>query len=199
MTVIYSHARLEDPKTVGVSGETLTAPRIFLSNVGARPVIPDLPGLADIDYLTSTSIIHLDNAADSIWPLSAAAISAWSSRRCTAASVAAVTVIEHGPKLASREDEDISDAIADILRSEGIDVHADVKDLPSPERRRACDRRPPTPTTIEASHVLIAIGRTAEHRRPRPRSPPAWHTDKRGYITVDDRLATNVEGIWALG
>ncbi|MBB3660313.1 pyruvate/2-oxoglutarate dehydrogenase complex dihydrolipoamide dehydrogenase (E3) component [Rhizobium sp. BK650] len=195
MTVISGHARFTAPKEVLVNGETLTAPKIFL-NVGARPVIPDMPGLADIDFLTSTGIIHLDSLPKHLTIIGGSYIGlefAQMYRRFGSH----VTVIERGPKLASHEDEDISDAIADILISEGIRIHTDVKDI-----RFAKSANGTTVTidseTIEASHVLVATGRTP-NTDDLGLDAAGVVTDKHGYIPVDDRLSTNVEGIWALG
>ncbi|ULR42697.1 FAD-containing oxidoreductase [Rhizobium sp. K102] len=195
MSVIYGHARFEGPKTVSVNGETLSAPRIFL-NVGARPVIPELPGIDDIDYFTSTSIIHLDTLPRHLAVIGGSYIGlefAQMYRRFGAE----VSVIEHGPKLASREDEDISDAIAEILRSEGIGVHTDAKDIGFARNGDGVSVTAGS-ATIDASHVLIATGRTP-NTDDLGLDAAGVATDKRGYITVDDKLATNVEGIFALG
>ncbi|ANL74874.1 mercuric reductase protein (plasmid) [Rhizobium phaseoli] len=195
MSVIYGHAHFEGPKTVSVNGETLTAPRIFL-NVGARPVIPDLPGIDDIDYLTSTSIIHLDTLPRHLAVIGGSYIGlefAQMYRRFGAE----VSVIEHGPKLASREDEDISDAIAEILRSEGIDVHTDAGNIALAVNGNGVSVTAGA-ATIDASHVLIATGRKP-NTDDLGLDAAGVATDKRGYITVDDKLATNVEGIFALG
>ncbi|CAN7576628.1 FAD-containing oxidoreductase [Rhizobium sp. LjRoot258] len=197
ITVIYGHARFEDAHTVTVNGETLTAPKIFL-NVGARPIIPDMPGIDEIDYLTSTSIIHLDTLPRHLAVIGGSYISlefAQMYRRFGAD----VTVIERGPKLASREDADISDAIADILRSEGIGVHTDADGIGFSKTANGIsvsigNGQPP----IEASHVLIATGRTP-NTDDLGLDKAGVVTNQRGYITVDDKLATNVEGIWALG
>ncbi|RFB84724.1 mercuric reductase [Rhizobium leguminosarum bv. trifolii] len=195
MSVIYGHARFEGPRTVSVNGETLTAPRIFL-NVGARPVIPELPGIADVDYLTSTSIIHLDTLPRHLAVIGGSYIGlefAQMYRRFGAE----VSVIEHGPKLASREDEDISDAIADILRAEGIGVHTDAGNIAFAKNGNGVSVTA-GPAKIDASHVLIATGRKP-NTDDLDLDAAGVATDKRGFITVDDRLATNVEGIWALG
>ncbi|MBB3644270.1 pyruvate/2-oxoglutarate dehydrogenase complex dihydrolipoamide dehydrogenase (E3) component [Rhizobium sp. BK619] len=195
MSVIYGHARFEDPKTISVNGETLTAPRIFL-NVGARPVIPDLPGIHDIDYLTSTSIIQLDTLPRHLAVIGGSYIGlefAQMYRRFGAE----VSVIEHGPKLASREDEDISDAIAEILRAEGIGVHTDAGNIAFAGNGSGVSVTAGA-ATIDASHVLIATGRTP-NTDDLGLDAAGVITDKRGFITVDDRLATNVEGIFALG
>ncbi|ACE93559.1 FAD-containing oxidoreductase [Rhizobium phaseoli] len=195
MSVIYGHAHFEGPNTVSVNGEALTAPRIFL-NVGARPVIPDLPGIDDIDYLTSTSIIHLDTLPRHLAVIGGSYIGlefAQMYRRFGAE----VSVIEHGPKLASREDEDISDAIAEILRSEGIDVHTDAGNIALAVNGNGVSVTAGA-ATIDASHVLIATGRKP-NTDDLGLDAAGVATDKRGYITVDDKLATNVEGIFALG
>ncbi|ANL68392.1 mercuric reductase protein (plasmid) [Rhizobium phaseoli] len=195
MSVIYGHAHFGGPNTVSVNGETLTAPRIFL-NVGARPVIPDLPGIDDIDYLTSTSIIHLDTLPRHLAVIGGSYIGlefAQMYRRFGAE----VSVIEHGPKLASREDEDISDAIAEILRSEGIDVHTDAGNIALAGNGNGVSVTAGA-ATIDASHVLIATGRKP-NTDDLGLDAAGVVTDKRGYITVDDKLATNVEGIFALG
>lgn len=197
VTVIYGHARFEDKSTVTVNGEKLTAPKIFL-NVGARPTIPDLPGLKDVDHLTSTSIIHLDQLPRHLAVIGGSYIGlefAQMYRRFGAE----VTVIERGPKLASREDADISDAIADILRAEGIAVHTDADGIgfsKSGDGVRVSIGK--GVADIDASHVLVATGRTP-NTDDLELDRAGVATDKRGYVTVDDRLATNVEGIWALG
>jgi pyruvate/2-oxoglutarate dehydrogenase complex dihydrolipoamide dehydrogenase (E3) component len=197
MSVIYGHARFEDARTITVNGERLTAPRIFV-NVGARPAIPDMPGLGDIDYLTSTSIIHLDSLPRHLAVIGGSYIGlefAQMYRRFGAE----VTVIERGRKLASREDGDISDAIADILRAEGIAIHTGADRIGFAKTADGisvmiADGVAP----IEASHVLIATGRIP-NTDDLGLDRAGVATDKRGFITVDDKLATNIDGIWALG
>ncbi|OCJ09126.1 mercuric reductase [Rhizobium sp. AC44/96] len=197
MTVIYGQARFEDARTVAVNGERLTAPRIFL-NVGARPTIPDMPGLSDISYLTSTSIIHLDVLPRHLAVIGGSYIGlefAQMYRRFGAE----VTVIERGPKLAPREDEDVSDAIADILRDEGIGVHTNADGIAFARGSDGISVKVGAGVPdIEVSHVLIATGRTP-NTDDLGLDRAGVATDKRGYITIDDTLATNVDGIWALG
>ncbi|NLS04285.1 FAD-containing oxidoreductase [Rhizobium sp. P32RR-XVIII] len=197
MEVVYGQARFTGPKTIAVNGETLTAPQIFL-NVGARPIIPDFPGVDDIDYLTSTSIIDLDTLPRHLVVVGGSYIGlefAQMYRRFGAE----VTVLERGPKLASREDEDISDAIEDVLRAEGIAVYtnADGIAFAAKDGGIAVTIGSGKPE-IEASHVLIATGR-------KPNTDDLGldvagvAMDASGYISVDDKLMTNVEGIYALG
>ena len=180
---------------MAVGGERMTAPQIFL-NVGARPVIPDFPGLKDVPYLTSTSIIDLDTLPRHLVVIGGSYIGlefAQMYRRFGSQ----VTVIERGPYLASREDEDISEAIAVILRSEGIVIHTAASGLSfgmaGDEIEVGWDGG-----SVLGSHVLVATGR-------RPNTDDLGldaagvAVDQKGFVVVDDRLATNVEGIWALG
>jgi pyruvate/2-oxoglutarate dehydrogenase complex dihydrolipoamide dehydrogenase (E3) component len=157
-----------------------------------------MPGIGSIDYLTSTSIIHLDRLPRHLAVIGGSYIGlefAQMYRRFGAE----VTVIERGPKLASREDADISDAIADILRSEDIAVHTDADGIGFAKTANGIsvsigNGQP----AIEASHVLVATGRTP-NTDDLGLDKAGVATDRRGYITVDDKLATNVEGIFALG
>jgi pyruvate/2-oxoglutarate dehydrogenase complex dihydrolipoamide dehydrogenase (E3) component len=195
MSVIYGQAKFEDPNTVVVNGAPLTASQVFI-NVGARPSIPDYPGLADVPYLTSTSIIQLTEVPSHLVVIGGSYIGlefAQMYRRFGAQ----VTVVERGGHLASREDEDVSDAIADILRAEGITVLTEATGLSF--RRNADDIEVTTNSgTTIASHVLIATGR-------RPNTDDLGleaagvETDEKGFIVVDDKLSTNVSGVWALG
>ena len=197
--VLQGHARFEGPDTVRVGDELLTAPRIFI-NVGGRALVPDLPGIRGVPYLTNTSILALDRSPDHLVVVGGSYIGlefAQMHRRFGAE----VTVVEKAPHLLGREDPDISAAIEDILLREGIKVRtrAECITLAPHERGVAvgleCGEGEPT---IAGSHVLLAVGR-------RPNTDDLGldragvATDARGYITVDDSLATNVSGIWALG
>ncbi|MGV2104158.1 FAD-containing oxidoreductase [Rhizobium sp. 21-4511-3d] len=196
MEVIYGHATFTGARTVEVNGEVLTAPQIFL-NVGARPTIPDFPGLADVDYLTSTSIIQLDILPRHLVVIGGSYIGlefAQMYRRFGAE----VTVIERGPKLASREDEDVSDAIEEIIASEGIAVHTGAENIAFAKAGDGITVSISGKPDIKASHVLVATGRTP-NTGDLGLDKAGVATDKRGFITVDDRLMTNVEGIYALG
>ncbi len=119
-TLLRGHARFTGPKTLSVDGRIIEADKIFL-NVGGRAVVPDIPGLADIDYLTNVGILELDSVPEHLVIIGGSYIAlefAQMYRRFGAR----VTVVEKGPRLASREDEDVSAAIKDILEAEGITV-----------------------------------------------------------------------------
>jgi pyruvate/2-oxoglutarate dehydrogenase complex dihydrolipoamide dehydrogenase (E3) component len=198
-TVITGHARFESADTIRVGDELLTAPKIFL-NVGGRAVVPDMPGVNDISYLTNTSILQLDRVPKHLVVIGGSYIGlefAQMYRRFGAE----VTVVEKNPRLVSREDEDISEAIRDILLAEGITVRTSAECItfkPHPDGIGVgvdCTEGDPE---IVGSDVLLAVGR-------RPNTDDlaldkaGVRLDAKGYIKVDDGLATNVPGIWALG
>ena len=196
-TVIRGHARFEDPRTLRADHRILRADRIFL-NVGGRAVLPDIPGLADVAFLTNVSILELDTLPDHLVILGGSYIAlefAQMYRRFGAR----VTVVERGPRLASREDEDVSTTVREILEAEGIDIVVGAEDVRINKRDNGFELTPGAGCApIAGSHLLLAVGR-------RPNTDDLGleaagvQTDSRGYIGVDDQLRTNVDHIWAMG
>lgn len=199
LTVYQGHARLEAANKVSAGGAELTAERIFL-NVGARPSVPSIPGLSDVPYLTSSTILDLDSVPPHLLVIGGSYVGlefAQIYRRFGAE----VTIIEAMPRLIAREDAEISDAVRAFLEAEGIVVRAGAK-----LREVAGDGNEIIVSgedgagswRIAGSHVLVATGR-------RPNTDDlgldraGLATDPRGYIAVDDQLRTNVKNIWALG
>ncbi|MDS7595200.1 FAD-containing oxidoreductase [Agrobacterium tumefaciens] len=196
-TLIRGHARFENNNTVRVGDELLTAPQIFL-NVGGRAAIPDFPGIDDVSYMTNSDIVMLDRVPEHLVIIGGSYIGlefAQMYRRFGAE----VTVIEKGPRLVAREDAEISEAIRDILEAEGITIHTNAEGIRFRRHRDgvAVHVRADAEEII-GSDVLIAVG-----RRPNTDDLGLDKTgielDTRGYIKVDDHLATNVAGVWALG
>ncbi|BBZ13506.1 FAD-containing oxidoreductase [Mycobacterium branderi] len=196
-TVVRGHACFTDPHTLRVGDQLLHADRIFL-NLGGRAVVPDIAGLSDVDFLTNTSILDLDVLPDHLVIIGGSYIAlefAQMYRRFGAA----VTVVEKGPRLASREDDDVSAAIRTILENEGIDVVVNADGIRITKQGNGFDVTPRNGAKpIAGSHLLVAVG-----RRPNTDDIGLEHagvqTDARGYITVDDGLKTNVDHIWAMG
>jgi pyruvate/2-oxoglutarate dehydrogenase complex dihydrolipoamide dehydrogenase (E3) component len=198
-TFIEGQARLESARTVRVGDQVLSAPRIFL-NVGARARIPAMPGVDDVAYLTNTSMVALDTLPRHLVVVGGSYVGlefAQMYRRFGSE----VTVVEMAPRLISREDDDVSDAIAGILEREGITVRCAAKCISLHKAdggvtvRLDCETGEPSAT---GSHVLLAVGRvpnTSDLGLDRA----GVAVDARGYIVVNDQLSTNVDGIWALG
>ncbi len=201
-TVWKGHARFEAPDRVRLddsASTVLSAPRIFI-NVGGRAVIPNFPGIDRVPYLTNTSILALDRVPEHLAIVGGSYIGlefAQIFRRFGAR----VTVIEKGPRLLGREDPDVCEAIRDIFAREDIAVRTSAECITLTPHARGvavgvrCDEGDPE---VVANDVLLAVGR-------RPNTDDLGlenagvATDARGYIQVDETLATNVAGIWALG
>lgn len=198
-TVYEGHARFNSAKEVSVSDQVLTADRVFI-NVGGRALVPAIPGLNQITYLTNSSMMDLDVLPRHLVVVGGSYVGlefAQIYRRFGSE----VTVIELAPRLIAREDEDVSEAVTTILKREGIDVRVDAKCLSVASRgpdiavTLDCSQ---APDTVVGSHLLLAVGR-------RPNTDDLGldkagvAVDSRGYIEVDDYLKTSAPGIWALG
>ncbi|GAC1408219.1 MAG: FAD-containing oxidoreductase [Burkholderiaceae bacterium] len=199
LTVIEGHARFSSDHAVEVNGRTLCARQIFI-NVGGRAMIPAIPGIAEVDYLTSSSIMALDQLPRHLVIVGGSYVGlefAQMYRRFGSA----VTVVEAGSHLISREDEPVSQAVRSVLEKEGIAFIMDAKDL-----RVSSDGESiivhaevgGSSAAVSGSHLLLAVG-----RMPNTGDLGLEHTgvrcDARGYIAVDDRLCTSVPGVYALG
>lgn len=196
-TLIRGHARFSDPHTIDVDGQLLQADRIYL-NVGGRAVVPEFPGLSDIDYLTNVGILELDSVPEHLVIVGGSYIAlefAQMYRRFGAR----VTVIEKGPRLTSREDEDTSAAIKEILEAEGIDIVVDATGIRFIKRENGFDVIPRDGSApVTGTHLLLAVGRQP-NTDDLGLENAGVHTDARGYVVVDDELRTNVSHIWAMG
>jgi pyruvate/2-oxoglutarate dehydrogenase complex dihydrolipoamide dehydrogenase (E3) component len=199
LELVRGHAAFLGPGLMAVGERRLSAPRIFL-NVGGRPAIPDLPGVKDVAFLTNADLIATDNLPQHLVVIGGSYIGlefAQMFRRFGSR----VSVVEMGPRLIAREDEDVSEEIRSILEAEGIEVRTSATCISLAPHETGvsvgvdCQTGAPS---IQGSHVLLATGR-------RPNTDDLGldkagiATDARGYITVDDQLATTCEGVWALG
>jgi pyruvate/2-oxoglutarate dehydrogenase complex dihydrolipoamide dehydrogenase (E3) component len=199
LTVYEGHGRFESATSVRVGGDLLEAERIIL-NVGGRAVVPDMPGIGEVDYLTSSSMMEVDFLPDHLVIIGGSYIGlefAQMYRRFGSR----VTVVEMGDRLIARDDEDVSAAVKEILEAEGVEVRLNAECVALAKRGNrvavtaSCE---PGPEEVVGSHVLLAVGR-------RPNTDDLGldkagvETDPRGFIMVDDQLRTNVPGVWAIG
>ncbi len=197
--IYRGHARFVAPHAVRVGEEVLEAERIFV-NAGGRAFVPDLPGLDAVSYLTNSGMMEVDVLPEHLIIVGGSYVGlefAQMYRRFGSR----VTVVEMGPRLIAREDEDVSAEIQAILEREGVEIRLNAECIGvarSGERiavRAACASGPPE---VLGSHLLLAVGR-------RPNTDELGldragiATDARGYILVDEQLRTNVPGVWAIG
>jgi pyruvate/2-oxoglutarate dehydrogenase complex dihydrolipoamide dehydrogenase (E3) component len=196
--VYEDHARFLSPREVQAGREVLTSDRIFI-NVGARAAAPRIPGLDQVDYLNNSSMMEIDFLPRHLLVLGGSYIGLEFGQMYRRFG-SEVSIVELAPRLISREDEDVSAAVTDILTREGITVLPGAKCLRIDKQADDIVMTVDCSSTSElrGSHLLIATGR-------RPNTDDLGldcagvERDERGYIVVDDELRTSVPGIWALG
>jgi len=205
LDLLKGAARFTGPEELEVrlsgGGELrLTAENIFI-NVGARPANPPVEGLDSVRTLNSTTIMELDEVPEHLLVLGGGYVGlefAQMFRRFGSE----VTVMERGEQLLSREDADVAEAVAEILRQDGVEVlletQAERAEQTEDGRIRLTIRTPEGESTLEGSHLLAAAGRPPNTDRLNLEAAGV-ETDKRGFVKVNERLETNVPGIWALG
>ncbi len=203
--LIYGKASFSAPKTVNVvlrngTTRTLKAETIIIDS-GAKPRIPDLVGLEQVESLDSTSIMKLKRIPDHLLVLGGGYIAlefAQMFRRFGSQ----VDIIEMGDQLMIREDKDVASAVQDILEEEGITVWLNAKANRVTQNGRddltlsfqIKDKK----HNLKGSHLLIAAGRMPNNRALNLQAAGV-NCDKNGYITVNESLETSTKGIYAAG
>ncbi len=199
VTLLRGHARFTGENSVEVDGRQFEAEQIFI-NVGARARVPEMPGLDDVHYLTNSDIIKLDTLPEHLLIVGGSYIGlefAQVFRRFGAK----VTVVEMQDRLIAREDEDVSNAVQEILEGEGVTIRLKAECIgfePGPTGVRMnvdCDE---DSTPIDGSHVLLAVGRQP-NTDDLGLGDAGVEVDAQGFITVDEKLTTSNPNVWALG
>jgi pyruvate/2-oxoglutarate dehydrogenase complex dihydrolipoamide dehydrogenase (E3) component len=204
LDLVMGEARFTGPKDLEVSlteGETLrlTADEIFI-NVGARPANPPIEGLEGVPALNSTSIMELDEVPEHLLVIGGNYVGlefAQMFRRFGSA----VTIIQRGRQLMGREDADVAEAVAEIMRQDGIEVllAANPQRVEQREEKiRVTVETPDGERAVEGSHLLMAAGRPP-NTDTLGLEAAGVETDARGFVETNDRLETNVPGIYAIG
>jgi len=206
LDLLRGQARFSGPKELEVhlngNGETLelSADDIFI-NVGARPANPPIEGLDGVPALNSTSIMELDELPEHLLVLGGSYVGlefAQMFRRFGSE----VTVVQRGKQLMSREDADVAEAVAEIMRQDGLQVLLEAQ----PQRVEQGDdgevqlmvRTPEGERKLTGSHLLVSAGRPPNTDTLNLEAAGV-ETDKRGFVKVNERLQTNVSGIYAMG
>jgi len=198
ITFYKGTAKFTDKKTVEVKGEKLSAEQIFI-NVGARPLIPE--SFQGVNYLTNQSILEIETLPEHLVIIGGSYIGLEFGQMFRRFG-SNVTIVEKAERIIEGEDEDVSSEIQQILEREGVEfrmqancisatAHADGSIAIQVE----CTKGEPL---IQASHLLLAVGRTP-NTDSMNLSAAGIQTDEKGYIQVNDKLETNIPGIFALG
>lgn len=203
--LMMGEARFTGRKTIAVrlldgNVRHLTAEKIFI-NTGARPSQPKVEGLDDVPTLDSTSIMELNAVPEHLVILGGGYIGLEFGQMFRRFG-SEVTIVQRGPQLLAREDPDVAEEVIKIVREDGVDVFLQseaVKAERSGEHRFTLTiRGPEGDQTVSGSHILLAAGRVPNTDR---LDLPATgvEVDQRGFVKVNERLETNIDGIYALG
>ena len=196
-TVYRGHARFEEVHGIRVGEQRLEAEQIFI-NVGARAFVP--PGFDTVDFMTNSNVMDVDFLPEHLIIIGGSYIGlefAQMYRRFGSE----VTVVDRNSHLISRDDEDISDAVRDIVENEGINIRLEAECITGENQgdqvlvKLECERGD---RAVVGSHLLLAVGRTP-NTQDLGLEKAGIEVDERGYIVVDDQLRTSVPGVWALG
>ena len=197
LEVFEGHARFEDKRVISIGDEKLEADQIFI-NVGGRAI--RLSGFDGIDYLTNTNIMDIDFLPEHLIIIGGSYVGLEFGQMYRRFG-SKVTIIEMGPRLLGREDEDVSAAVLDIFEKEGINIRLNATCISGSKQNgeivvdvdcETGDRQ------VRGSHLLMAVGRQP-NTDDLGLEAAGIETDGRGYVIVDDKLETNVSGIYALG
>lgn len=199
ISVCQGHARFTGPRTVAVGEETLHAGRIFV-DVGGRPSARGIEGADRVPCLDSSGMMDVNSVPEHLVVVGGSYIGLEFGQMYRRFG-SRVTIVEMGPRLIGREDEDVSQEVKAIVEREGIAVRLEAKCLALAPHAQGvavsvrCDEGAPE---VIGTHVLLATGRTP-NTGDLGLDAAGVETDERGYIVVNDRLETSVPGIWALG
>lgn len=193
---VRGHARLVAPRVVEVNGERIAAEHVVL-NVGARPAVPDVRGLAGLPYLTSTSALELTTLPARLVILGAGYIA------CELGQMfrrfgSEVTLVAPSTRLLSREDPEVSDALAGVFRGEGIALELGQRVDRVAFAGGSFELTLADGRSLNGSHLLVATGRT-------PNTADLGcdagnvELDASGHVVVDDRYETSEPGVFAVG
>ncbi|MCI0398375.1 MAG: mercuric reductase, partial [Chloroflexi bacterium] len=192
--------RFTGPHTVAVGGQELASDHIII-NTGARPRLPNIPGLEEVDYLTYRTVLDLTEAPDHLLVLGGSYIGLEFGQMFRRFG-SQVTVVEYNDQLVPREDEDIALALQEALEAEGVRFHLGslVKRITKvPDGLRlTIESGDGHSQTLAGSHLLLAVG-TTPNTSALNLAAAGVETDSQGYLQVNDRLETNIPGIWAIG
>jgi pyruvate/2-oxoglutarate dehydrogenase complex dihydrolipoamide dehydrogenase (E3) component len=205
LSLVFGEASFTGNKTVFIKlkngkKKEITADLIFI-NTGAKTVIPEIEGLKDIDYLTSTTILDLDKVPEHLLIIGGNYIGLEFGQMFKRFG-SKVTILEKGARIVSREDEDVSEELTKIFTDEGITIHNDIEI--SSFKQKTNGKITVTITKdgkkerIKCSHVLIAIGRMPQTELLNLQKTGV-ETGEHGEIKVNNQLETNIPGIYALG
>ncbi len=204
LDLVFGHAEFVNSSTISVSQgkhppRVLTADKFFI-NAGCRPAIPQIPGLKDVPFLNSTSIMELNAVPEHLLVLGGGYIGLEFGQLFRRLG-SRVTIVQSGSSLLTREDPDVAAAVLEILREDGIHVLLDAKVEKAARHGSRVHLKVRTAgkiKSLDGSHLLVATGRVPKTDTLNL-GAAGVSTDSRGFIQVNERLETSARNIYALG
>jgi len=204
LELIFGEARFTAPGSLDVKKSdgaqvALTSGKIFI-NAGCRPAVPKLEGLGGVPFLNSTSIMELDQVPEHLVVLGGGYIGLEFGQMFRRFG-SRVTIVQSGPQLLGREDTDVAEAVLEILREDGIEVLLNAKATRASGSlgsvKLSAESKGGT-AEINGSHLLVATGRVPNTDSLNVQAA-GIAADAKGFIRTNDKLETNVEGVYGLG
>jgi len=190
------HGRFSGPQTVEVNGRTLQSKHIFI-DTGTRARIPDISGIQGVPYLTNRTVMDLEKVPDHLIILGGSYIGLEFGQMFRRFG-SRVTVIDHNERVVSREDPEVSEAVQEALQDEGIRFYLNHTIRAASPTDAGVELTLSDDEVLTGTHLLVAAGRVP-NTDDLGLEAAGVDTDERGFINVNDRLETNVPGIWAIG
>ena len=180
-------------------GEIEIEGELIFINTGCSPSIPDIEGIKETEYLTSTTLLELEEIPKHLIIVGGGYISLELGQMMSRFG-AKVTILERGKTLLPREDDDVCEAITEVFKNEGIEIHtnAEVKTISGKQQKKVTANIKGKSETFTGSHILIASGREPQTKN-LGLTFAGVETDEKGYIKVDEKLKTTAQNIYALG
>ncbi|MGD0525079.1 MAG: mercuric reductase [Polyangiaceae bacterium] len=198
LRLVRAAARFTGPRTLE-AGDARFRGDIVVIDTGARPAVPDIPGLSSVPFLDSTTILNVRQLPEHLVILGGGYIG------CELGQMfrrfgSAVTILARGGHLLGREDADVSAALEDVMRSEGIalELTASIESVRSDGEGGVVLKLGGGGKELAGTHLLVAVGR-------RPNTDELGcdaagvTLDARGFVTTDDGYATSAPGVYAVG
>lgn len=196
VTLYQSWGAFTGPKTIRAGEEEVTADNIYI-NTGTRAVAPPIPGIEDLSWLDSGGVLDLESLPDHLVVIGGGYIGVEFSQIFRRFG-SKVTLLQRDPQLMPNEDQDVAEAIREILEKEGVDVHlnADTEHVSGDDS--GVEIKLKSGYVIQGSHLLMAAGRRPNSDTIDPEQA-GLTLDNRGFISVDDYCRTGTDGVFAIG
>ena len=198
-TLYKTEAVFVDDKVLDVDGQKITSDNIFIA-AGTRPMVPPIPGLEDVEYLTSKEALELDKCPDELVIIGGGYISAEMAHFFDAMG-AEITIIEMGDALVGREDKDIYEKFTEISKQKydvELGLSASKVEKIGDKIKVTAESESGTKHSFAGDELLVATGRVP-NTDILSVEESGIETDERGFIETDEYMRTNVDGVYALG